>query len=339
MRILSFNFKHFELLNSQQPHSGAFLIAAAGSTTINAGDYDLGGEGIAYHDSDNVNSAAASPWGVYRPGDSVDATSSTTVGWVNDSEWLEYAVEVETSGNYDWTFQISSLGAGDSVTLSALNDAGSTTLGTLTMANLVAGTTDRYRLANLSLAEGLQVARVHFSGGGFNFKQVQVAATPNPQQPHTTAPVISQGATTTINAGDYDLGGEGYAYHEASDANHAAASQWGSIRPSDSVDVVTATNIGWIADGEWLEYTIDVQSQGSYDWTFRLSSFSANDSVTLIIQDASGKQVRGTVTSADLVPGTTDRYRLENVALISGTQIARIQFGGGGFNFKHFELL
>lgn len=67
---------------------------------IDAEDFDFGGEGISYHDSDDENSG-----GKYR-GEPVDIESidgSTTrfnVGWTVAGEWLEYTVDVQETRYY-----------------------------------------------------------------------------------------------------------------------------------------------------------------------------------------------------------------------------------------------
>lgn len=66
---------------------------------IDAVDFDHGGEGVAYHDSqpDNID-------GFYRPREGVDIQASSeggcAVAWINEGEWLEYTVEVQKPGSY-----------------------------------------------------------------------------------------------------------------------------------------------------------------------------------------------------------------------------------------------
>jgi hypothetical protein len=67
---------------------------------IQAEDFDNGGEGVGYHDTDAANNGNAN----YRPGTGVDirttADGGYAVGWIADGEWLKYSVQVATSGNY-----------------------------------------------------------------------------------------------------------------------------------------------------------------------------------------------------------------------------------------------
>ncbi|ATB40716.1 hypothetical protein CYFUS_006172 [Cystobacter fuscus] len=66
---------------------------------IKAQDFDQGGEGVAYHDSDSVNSHA-----YYRPDEAVDIGirgSGTYEVRTSPGEWLEYTVNVAQGGRYE----------------------------------------------------------------------------------------------------------------------------------------------------------------------------------------------------------------------------------------------
>ena len=67
--------------------------------TIEAIDFDHGGEGIAYHDNESENVG-----GFYRPREGVDIQSTSEggcgVGWIENGEWLEYTVDVAEAGSY-----------------------------------------------------------------------------------------------------------------------------------------------------------------------------------------------------------------------------------------------
>ncbi len=136
-------------------------------------------------------------------------------------------------------------------------------------------------------------------------------------------------AAVAITSVDLSPGGS---YYDSDQTNSAAS----PIRPNDAVDANGAGVVGGIEEGEWLEYTLDVQAAGTYDLTFNLGTFGAGDSVTASIRDGSGFTTAGSVTTADLVSGND--YRLSNVSLDAGLQVVRIQFGGDGFDFTQFEI-
>jgi regulation of enolase protein 1 (concanavalin A-like superfamily) len=81
--------------------------------TVQAEDYDLGGEGVAYHDTTSGNAGS-----VYRPAEGVDlrATADAGGGYRTASpkagEWLEYTVDVAAAGLYDLAFRVATSGTG-----------------------------------------------------------------------------------------------------------------------------------------------------------------------------------------------------------------------------------
>ena len=85
----------------QAPFAGAITLP----DTIQAEQYDVGGEGVSYHDEDQVNSG-----NIYRK-DGVDITGDSAsgykVGWTIAGEWLEYSIIVPTTGTYTWTARAS----------------------------------------------------------------------------------------------------------------------------------------------------------------------------------------------------------------------------------------
>jgi hypothetical protein len=81
---------------------------------IEAENYNLGGEGVAYHDLTGVGNEG----GLYRPNEAVGITTANDtdggylVGWTQAGEWLAYAVKVATNGTYTLTVRVASQGPG-----------------------------------------------------------------------------------------------------------------------------------------------------------------------------------------------------------------------------------
>ena len=71
-------------------------------SVIQAGYYDLGGEGVAFHKTTNFNESGNNSF----RGDSVGITwtnaggGSSTEGWTHASEWLNYTINAAASGSY-----------------------------------------------------------------------------------------------------------------------------------------------------------------------------------------------------------------------------------------------
>ncbi len=69
-----------------RPYPGPHVVP----TRIQAEDYDAGGEGVAYRDTEPANLG-----GAYRPAEGVDVETGsgiTDVGWIRSGEWLSYTV-------------------------------------------------------------------------------------------------------------------------------------------------------------------------------------------------------------------------------------------------------
>src|SRR5205823_2552587 len=74
----------------------------------------------------------------------------------------------------------------------------------------------------------------------------------------------------TIQAENFDNGGEGVAYHDSGPNNLG-----GAVRQT-GVDIEAASgggyDVAWIAAGEWTNYTVNVPSAGTYTVQLRVAS-------------------------------------------------------------------
>jgi beta-glucanase (GH16 family) len=76
----------------------------------------------------------------------------------------------------------------------------------------------------------------------------------------------------TIQAAEFDDGGEGVSYHDSTVLNLG-----GAARTSDPVDLEACTgdgggyNVGYTAAGEYLKYTVNVAAAGTYDLRVRVA--------------------------------------------------------------------
>lgn len=101
---------------------------------VQAENFDEGGEGVAYHDTTAGNSG-----GQHRPASDVDIEGTTdtgggfNVGWITAPEWLEYTVNVATTGNYTLNARVGSIGDGGRFHVEV--DTGGNVTGSLTVPN------------------------------------------------------------------------------------------------------------------------------------------------------------------------------------------------------------
>lgn len=133
----------------------------------------------------------------------------------------------------------------------------------------------------------------------------------------------------TIAGINFDVGGEGVAYHDVDATNKGGAS-----RIDEGVDTESSDggNIGYIVNGEWLEYTINVGSAGSYKMDIRIASEPGGGRFHLEINDVD-------ITGAVDVPstGSWTNYQtlsVDNIDFASGEQILRMVIDIGDFNYS-----
>lgn len=156
--------------SAQSPFSGSPINIPG---TLEMEDYDLGGADVAFFDSDEVNDGAASATTPYR-NDGVDvggnAGENAVVGWTATGEWLEYTVQVASSGTYKFvahvateqdggTFHIEIDGTDVTGPVTATNSGGWDTYAT------VEGTTQ-------NLAMGSHILRFVVDQASFNIDKI-----------------------------------------------------------------------------------------------------------------------------------------------------------------------
>lgn len=157
--------------DGQFPYPNADKPAAIPGKII-AGNYDSGGEGKSYHDLTAGNSG-----NVGRINENVDLESndnSTTIGWFDSGEWVEYTVNIASQGTYKVDIRVASQPGGGSFSLYLDNDlladkiAVGTTGGWATFKTVTA--------TNLFLPQGKHVLKV-FSYGNLNLGNMTFALT------------------------------------------------------------------------------------------------------------------------------------------------------------------
>jgi hypothetical protein len=312
------------------PYLGTAVILPG---SINAPDFDNGGDGIGYHDSTGGNSG-----GVYRTGD-VDLEPSAgggyDVGWIAAGEWLNYTVNVAAAGNYTVQLRVASPTGGASLHV-GFNKSGVWTIASVPNT----GAWQNWTTVNVPvmLVAGQQQLTLLFDASGLNISRITVVAAGGGSvaapTPYTGSPLAIPG---TLEAEQFDNGGEGVGYHDTTPGNSG-----GALRSTD-VDLQPASsggyNVGWVMPGEWLKYTVNVASAGTYTAQFRVASPTQGGTFHL---EMNGTNVTGSLN----VPNTGDWQNWQTVTatvqLAAGQQAARLVIDSGGAagvgNFDRMQL-
>jgi len=177
---------------------------------IEAENYDLGGEGIGYHDNEEENLAVTNGSVRYRNDDGVDVevgTSATYISNTNEGEWTNYTVNVLETGNYNFEFKVASgsTSGGKSIRLQSVNQStGATTnLGETGNFPNTGGwaTFISKSIANVTLSQGSNTLRVYFTGGDTNLDKINVTAV-GPVLPVNGLGVFTERDITASNPGE-----------------------------------------------------------------------------------------------------------------------------------------
>jgi beta-glucanase (GH16 family)/uncharacterized protein involved in high-affinity Fe2+ transport len=295
--------------------------------TVQAENYDTGGQGVGYNIT-SVNGTANS----YRSdGVDLEATSDTgggyNIGWTASGQWFRYTVNVTTAGTYTVTFRVAAIGAViDGFHIS--NSSGTNLSGTINVPATGAWQTWTNVTARVTLSAGQQTLTINQDNAGWNINYVTFASTEGPYG--GTAAAIPG----TVQAENYDLGGQGVAYNVTS-VNGSANSY-----RSDGVDLEVTTDtgggydIGWTASGQWFKYTVNVATAGNYTITFRVAAPSAV-SDAFHVSNSAGTNLSGSV-SVPATGGYQDWTNVTvNVILPAGQQSLTINQDAAGWNINY----
>ena len=149
--------------------------------------------------------------------------------------------------------------------------------------------------------------------------------------PYSGTPAAIPG---TIETEDYDLGGEGDAYHDVDAGNNG-----NGTHRTDGVDHEVCSeggfNVGWTVAGEWLKYTVNVASNGSYTMTARVASAVATGAFHIEVNDV---DVTGTISVGNTGGWQTWVDKTAVVSLTAGTNVVKLVIEGNDMNINWIDF-
>jgi endoglucanase len=172
------------------------------------------------------------------------------------------------------------------------------------------------------------------------------------RQPYTTEtiPFKLYKPGEPVFAVDYNLGRNNYAYFDSDTANFHGSTgsftNWNQgwsyrndgvdIEPCSDNDASNGFNVGWTEDGEWLEYTLKVDTAAGYALDIRSASGSGGAKVHMEVND-----VR--ITPDINLPGTSGWQNWKTtsapgILLPEGIHKVKLVFSKGGSNINYFKF-
>ena len=307
-------------------YARSMAVPTALPGTMQMEDFDEGGSGVSYRDTTAGNSG-----GQYRASDvDIESTSDSgggyDVGWAFAGEWLNYTVNIGAAGTYDLDFRVASAGAGGTFHLEA-NGVNKT--GPITVPNT--GSWQKWvtlRKSGVSLAAGQQVLRLVMDTNGAttavgNFNYFRVSASSS--VPYGGTPPSLPG---TLQAENFDNGGDGMSFVDTTPQNYGGQYRQTSVDIEATSDSGGGYNLGWVAAGEWLKYSVNVTAAGTYDLEFRVASAGAGGTFHL---EVNGTNITGPLTSPNTGGWQTwTTLRKSGITLAAGQQLWRLVMDANG---------
>ncbi len=150
---------------------------------IEAEDFDSGEEAFTFHDSDDKDEGNAS----YRTDnggvDIVRGNGGYAIGYTAKGEWLEYTVNITTTGKYKCLATVSSGTSGGAISLADMVDGKQKTLCRINVPKTGDNTWENYKTVSAAisstLTEGIHTLRLNIAGANCNVDKLEFVCTLN----------------------------------------------------------------------------------------------------------------------------------------------------------------
>jgi hypothetical protein len=227
----------------------------------------------------------------------------TKMGYNDAGDWYDYSVNVQTAGTYTVTFRVAN-GATAAGQFQLLK--GTTVLSTVDVAPTGGWENFVTLTKTVSLTTtGIQTIRINTVTAGVDYNWFQ----------------FTQAVATS-----YVIQAENY------------TGMFG-IQTETTTDAGGGLNVGWIDAGDWMTYSVNIATAGTYNVNFRLAGWANTGRISL--QNAANT----TLTSANVPNGGATAYQVwstvhgeSTFTLAAGTQTIRIYATGSPWNLNWFEI-
>ena len=218
---------------------------------------------------------------------------------IDDGDWLEYAVNVPQDGVYTFRFRVAN-GWGDGAKFE-LRKADGTALASVDVPRTGGLQSWQTIGATAHLTAGSQTLRLYVVKGNWNLNWFEASA--------------SRSLPGKLEAESFDV---------ASD-----------VRPETTTDDGGGQDVGYIDDGDWMDYNVNVASAGEYTFQFRVANSYGNGIIYIKAED-------GTTLGSVNVPRTGGWQNWTTISttatLSAGSQVLRIYTNPGTWNFNWFSV-
>jgi hypothetical protein len=236
-----------------------------------------------------------------------DAGGGKNVGYIDNGDWMQYGYTAPAAGTYTINFRVASYSGAQ---FQVKNSSG-TVLATVNVPTTGGFQTWQTVTTTLSLSGGTQTIRIESSaslGWNINWFEIAGASATTPSSPTSS---------TKIEAENWKA--------------------MKGVQAETTTDAGGGKNVGYIENGDWMEYVYSAPSSGTYTINFRVAS--PNNGGQFQVQN-SGGQILTTVN----VPNTGGFQTWQTISamvnLAAGQQTLRLQSSAqAGWNINWLEIV
>ncbi len=138
-----------------------------------------------------------------------------------------------------------------------------------------------------------------------------------------------------VEAENYDTGGAGASYHDDTAGNSGGVYRTDDVDLEATSDAGGGFNVGWIASGEWLNYTLNVQTTAVYQIAFRVASANGPGEIRVSLD---GVPLYAMATPLTGGWQTWQTVTISNLVLRGGQRLLRLDFQVGGQNLNYLQV-
>ena len=152
---------------------------------IKAVNFDKGGEGLSFHDSNDTSEGSVKNYRTDSEGvDFEEGNGGTVIGYTVKNEWLEYTIDVQEAGTYSYVATVSSgtTGSGFTIGVKKLTSTTTpTTLARISVPQTANNDWSKYTTVEGELSKdleaGQQILRITITGDNCNIDKLELKCT------------------------------------------------------------------------------------------------------------------------------------------------------------------